>query len=94
MPIQGKGWAGASPEIVATMSHQKVVLLDFFTESSISTTADLNSQTATEFLAWRSGMVYREHKKTKTVSVSSQHYELQVLKQLAEVAHSNVLDVS
>lgn len=88
--LSAKSAQAASATMQAAMIRYKTSLVDFFEFAGLRTTADLNPQTATDFLTWRSKHHYGANKTEDSVtSASVLRHELQVLRQMAQVAKKN-----
>lgn len=85
-----KAAQAASPSMLSAMGRYKTSIMDFFAASNLHTTADLNPQTATDFLTWRSKHHYGSNKSDDSeTSASVLRHELQVLRQMAITAKKN-----
>ncbi|MDR3000367.1 MAG: hypothetical protein LBU89_03795 [Fibromonadaceae bacterium] len=85
--LQERMAEGVTDNLRETLMWQKSLIMDFFSSQGFATTADLKSDTAHKFLAWRSGMNYTS--RSSQISARTQKADLQALRQLAKVAARN-----
>jgi hypothetical protein len=83
--FERKTYEGITDKHKLRLCYQKSVILKFFSERDIKTTADLNNDIAYEFIKWRN----ENNKKNRALSASVIKHELQILKQIAKVASVN-----